>query len=309
MAREETRDLGLTGAGFALAAYTVWGVMPAYWKALAEVAPPEILAHRVVWSLLFTFCVVLAMGRFQELRDVLRHPRRRLALFASGILIAVNWGIFIWSVSVGRLVEASFGYYLTPLVNVALGVILLSERPSPRQRVAIAIAALGVLVLGFGSGAAPWLPLALAISFGLYGVLRKLTPVSSIVGLTIETALLTPLALGYLVVLGRAGEHHLHASFTRTSVLLVLAGVVTALPLIWFASAAKRLSFSTLGLFQYLAPTLSFLLAVVVYGEVFTGFHAFAFVCIWVAIAIYTLDSLRASVRPLPAPEPLDAGP
>lgn len=309
MAREETRDLGLAGAGFALAAYTVWGVMPAYWKALSAVAPPEILAHRVVWSLLFTLCVVLALGRFGEVGDVLRHPRKRLALLASGLLIAVNWGMFIWSVSVGRLVEASFGYYLTPLVNVALGVMLLRERPSQRQQVAIAIAALGVLVLGIGSGAAPWLPVSLALSFGLYGLLRKMTPVSSIVGLTLETALLTPLALGYLIVLARSGEGHLHADLSWTSVMLVLAGVVTALPLIWFASAAKRLSFSTLGLFQYLSPTLSFLLAVGVYGEPFTRFHAFAFVCIWLAIALYTADSLRTAVRGVPAAEPLDAGP
>ena len=309
MARKETRDLGLAGAGFAVAAYTVWGVMPAYWKALSAVAPPEILAHRVVWSLVFTLGVVLVLGRFEEVRDVLRHPRRRLALCASGLLIAVNWGIFIWSVSVGRLVEASFGYYLTPLVNVALGMLLLGERPSQRQQVAIAIAALGVLVLGIGSGAAPWLPISLALSFGLYGLLRKLTPVASIVGLTLETALLTPLALGYLFVLASTGKGHLHADLSWTSVMLVLAGVVTALPLIWFASAAKRLSFSTLGLFQYLSPTLSFLLAVAVYGEPFTRYQAFAFACIWVAIALYIAESLRTSVRAIPSPEPLDAGP
>jgi len=304
VAREETRDLGLAGAGFALAAYTLWGVLPAYWKALPEVAPAEILANRVVWSLLFTLSVLVGLGRFDEVRAVLRHPRHRLVLLATSCLIALNWGIFIWAVSVGRLVEASFGYYLNPLVNVALGVLLLGERMRRPQQLAIGVAALGVLTLGFGSGAAPWLPLSLASSFGLYGLLRKLTPVGSIAGLTIETALLAPLSLGYLAVLGYTGEGHLHASLSRTSVLLVLAGVVTALPLIWFASAAKRLSFSTLGLFQYLSPTLSFLLAVAVYDEPFTGVHAFAFGCIWAAIALYTGDSILA----VPAPV-ADSGP
>ena len=307
MAREEARDLGLTGAGFALGAYTLWGVLPAYWKALSNVAPPEILAHRVVWSLLFTLAIMAALGRGHELRAALRTPRYRLALLASGILIALNWGMFIWSVSVGRLVEASFGYYLNPLVNVALGVLLLGEALSSLQRVAIGVAAFGVLVLGVGSGAAPWLPLALAATFGMYGLVRKLTPVSSLAGLSVETAMLAPLALGYLLVLGESGEGHLGTVGLRTSALLVFSGVVTAIPLIWFASAAKRLSFSTLGIFQYLSPTLSFLLAVVVYDEPFTPVRAFAFACIWIAIGLYSLDSWRASgAAPI---EPADAGP
>jgi RarD protein len=174
-------------------------------------------------------------------REVLRDPRHRLALFASGVLIAVNWGIFIWAVSVGRLVEASFGYYLNPLVNVGLGVLLLGERLRRPQQVAIGIAAFGVIVLGLGSGAAPWLPLSLAASFGLYGLLRKLTPVSSLSGLTVETALLAPLALGYLLLLVYTGEGHLGGAALGTNALLVFSGVVTALPLIFFASAAKRL--------------------------------------------------------------------
>jgi chloramphenicol-sensitive protein RarD len=267
-------------------------VLPAYWKALSNVAPPEILAHRVVWSLLFTLAIAAALGRSHELRAALRTRRHRLALFASGILIALNWGMFIWAVSVGRLVEASFGYYLNPLVNVALGVLLLGERLSRLQKIAIGVAALGVLALGFGSGAAPWLALALGATFGLYGLVRKLTPVSSLAGLSVEMALLSPLALGYMLVLGDTGEGHLRATDPGTSALLVFSGVVTALPLIWFASAAKRLSFSTLGVFQYLSPTLSFLLAVTVYGEPFTPVRAFAFACIWIAIGLYSADSL-----------------
>jgi chloramphenicol-sensitive protein RarD len=299
VAREETRDLGLAGAGFALAAFTLWGVLPAYWKALSNVAPAEILAHRVVWSLLFTLAIAAALGRSHELRLALGTPRYRLALFASGILIAANWGIFIWSVSVGRLVEASFGYYLNPLVNVALGVLMLGERLSVLQKIAIGVAVLGVLALGFGSGAAPWLPLALASTFGMYGLVRKLTPVSSLAGLSVETAMLAPLALGYMLVLGDTGAGHLGTADLRTSALLVFSGIVTALPLIWFASAARRLSFSTLGIVQYLSPTLSFLLAVLVYGEPFTPVRAFAFACIWIAVGLYSVDLLRsARARP-----------
>ncbi len=268
-------------------------MLPAYWKALANVAPPEILANRVVWSLLFTVAIAAMLGRTHELRAALRVPRHRLALFASGILIATNWGLFIWSVSVGRLVEASFGYYLNPLVNVALGVLLLGERLSRPQQIAIAVAALGVVALGFEAGGAPWLPLALAATFGLYGLVRKLTPVSSLAGFSVETALLSPLALGYLLLLGDTGAGHLTAADPRTTALLVLSGIVTALPLIWFASAAKRLSFSTLGVIQYLGPTLSFLLAVLVYDEPFTALRAFAFACIWVAVGLYSVDLLR----------------
>ncbi len=293
MAREEARDLELTGAGFALGAFALWGVLPAYWKALSNVAPAEILAHRVVWSLLFTLAIMAALGRGHELRAALRTPRHRLALFASGCLIALNWGMFIWSVSVGRLVEASFGYYLNPLVNVALGVLLLGEALSTAQRLAIGVAALGVLVLGLGSGAAPWLPLALAATFGMYGLVRKLTPVSSLAGLSVETALLSPLALGYMLVLGDTGTAQLETVDLRTSALLVFSGVVTAIPLIWFASAARRLSFSTLGVFQFLSPTLSFLLAVAVYDEPFTPVRGFAFACIWIAIGLYSVDLLQ----------------
>ncbi|MEX2204624.1 MAG: EamA family transporter RarD [Myxococcota bacterium] len=307
MAREETRDLGLAGCAFALGAFTLWGVLPAYWKALGNVAPPEILAHRVVWSLLFTLAIAAAMGRLPELRAALATRRNRLALFASGILIAANWGMFIWSVSVGRLVEASFGYYINPLVNVALGVLLLGERLSGLQRIAIGVAALGVLALGVGTGATPWLPLALAATFGLYGLVRKLTPVSSLAGFSVETSMLAPLALGYLLVLGDSGAGQLAVTDLRTSVLLIFSGVVTALPLIWFASAAKRLSFSTLGILQYLSPTLSFLLAVGVYGEPFSEFHAFAFACVWVAVGLYSVDLLRGGAA---APvEVADAGP
>jgi chloramphenicol-sensitive protein RarD len=283
----------LSGAFYALAAYVLWGVLPAWWKALAHVPTADVLAHRVVWSLAFTMLVVVAARRLPELAGVLRDPRRRLALVASGLLIGANWGIFIWAVSVDRLVEASFGYYLTPLANVVLGLALLGERLTRAQLVAVAVASVGVVVLGVGLGHAPWLPLSLAGSFALYGLVRKLTAVSSLVGLTLETALLAPLALAWLGFEARVRGAPLFPGDALTVAMLLLSGVVTAFPLIFFASAAKRLTLSTLGLFQYLAPTISFLLAVSIYGEPFTRVHAFAFGCIWLAIGLYALSSYR----------------
>jgi chloramphenicol-sensitive protein RarD len=285
-----------TGVGHAVAAYGWWGLVPAYWKLLGDVPPLEIVAHRVLWSLLFTGPLVVLLGRAGELLEVLRDRRRRLALVASGALIAANWGIFIWAVGQGRIVETSFGYFLTPLVSVALGVAFLGERLRAQQRVALGFAALGVLVLGVGAGTAPWIPLALAGSFGLYGLVRKVTRVSSLVGLTIETALVAPVALAILLGLGSRGESHFAAGNTRTTVLLLLSGAVTALPLLWFARAARRLPLSTLGLFQYLAPTLAALLAVAFYGEAFTEMRALALLCIWAGIAVFSIDSLRAEV-------------
>jgi chloramphenicol-sensitive protein RarD len=231
------------------------------------------------------------------LREVLRDRHRRLALCASGALIAVNWGIFIWAVGAGRIVETSFGYFLNPLVSVALGMAFLGERLRPPQIAALGLAALGVVVLGVGTGATPWIPLALAATFSLYGLVRKVTRVSSLVGLTIETALIAPVALAILFVLGERGESHFANGDTRTTVLLVLSGAMTAMPLLWFARAARRMPLSTLGLFQYLAPTLAALLAVGFYGEAFTQMRALALLFIWAGIAVFSIDSLRAEVQ------------
>jgi len=290
-----------SGAGYALAAYGWWGLAPAYWKLLAGVPALEVVASRVVWSLVFTVPLVLALGRAGELAEVLRDRRRRLALCGSGALIAVNWGIFIWAVGAGRIVETSFGYFLNPLVSIALGVAFLGEHMRRSQIWALALAALGVLVLGVDTGAAPWIPLALAGSFSLYGLLRKVTQVSSLVGLTIETALVAPVALALLGFGAAHGQSHFGADL-RTSLLLALSGVITAFPLMWFARAARRLPLSTLGFFQYLAPTLSAVLAVAFYGESFGGARAVSLLLIWTGIAVFSLDSARAPRRSMPEP-------
>ena len=290
------------GAGYAVAAYGWWGLAPAYSKLLSDVPSLEVVASRVVWSLVFTVPLVLGLGRAGELREVLGDRKRRLALCGSGALIAVNWGIFIWAVQVGRIVEASFGYFLNPLVSIALGVVFLGEHMKRSQLAALGLAAAGVGVLGAGTGAAPWIPLALAGSFSLYGLLRKLTRVSSLVGLTIETALIAPGALAFLGWGAAHGQSHILGGESRTSLLLALSGVVTAFPLMWFARAARRLPLSTLGFIQYLAPTLSAVLAVAFYGESFGEARAVALLLIWTGIAVFSLDSARAPRRAIPEP-------
>lgn len=293
------------GGLFALGAYVLWGVLPVFWKWLGEVPPVEIVANRVLWSALFTGLLVLVLGRRAELMDALRSPRRALPLIAGGALLSVNWGIFIWSVANARLVEASFGYYLNPLMNVALGVLVLGERLTRMQGLAIAVAALGVVVLGSEQSGAIWIPLSLALSFGVYGLVHKLTTVSSVTGLFLETAFLAPLALAYLGVLAGRGDAMLVEGDGVARLLLVSTGVVTALPLLLFASAARRLLLSTLGLFQYLSPSLSFLLAVFAYGEPLGRVRATAFALIWLAVGLYSAGSLRGAARAWRASEPL----
>jgi chloramphenicol-sensitive protein RarD len=307
--RVSSRETGLTAADdsvaaglYALAAYGLWGILPIYWKRLDAVAPVEIVANRVVWSVLVSGVLVLALGRRAEIRTTLRSPRHTLALVASGALVAGNWGLFIWSVVHDRLVEASFGYYLNPLVNVAFGM-LLGERLTRMQGVAIGVAALGVLTLATEQGGAPWIPLALAISFGLYGLVRKLTPVSSATGLFFETTFLAPVALGYLAWLIQSGGSELARGDLATRALLASTGVVTAVPLLLFAGAARRLRLTTLGLIQYLSPSLSFLLAVFAYGEPFGVRRALAFALIWLAVALYSAESLRGATRAWLTPE------
>jgi chloramphenicol-sensitive protein RarD len=285
----------LAGALYAALAYGMWGVLLVYWKMLAGVPLLEVLAHRVIGTVLFTALLLAALRQMPELGLALRSRRERLSLLASGILIALNWGVFIWAVGAGRIVETSLGYYLNPIVNVLLGTLFLGERLRRGQWIAVALAALGVLVMLVSHGKLPWIALTLAVTFGLYGLMHKLTRVRPIAALAIETGVLTPAALAYL---GFATEPMGGALLTAgplAQTLLALAGPVTALPLLWFASAARRLRLSTLGLFQYLAPTLALLLAVFLYGEPFTRAHGIAFVLIWSALALYSADALQAS--------------
>jgi chloramphenicol-sensitive protein RarD len=280
----------------ALAAYGTWGFFPAYFKALSLPAL-EVLSHRVAWS---AACLVLYVAVARRGREALAALRSRATLALLGtttLLIAFNWGVYVWAVNAGRVVEASLGYFVNPLVNVLLGALFLGETLTRAARWAVALAAAGVLVLALRAGTPPWLPLSLALSFGVYGLLRKRAAVDPVVGLLVETLLLAPLAVGWLAVLGARGAGALGGS-TRITLLLLAAGPVTALPLVWFGIAVRRLRLATVGFVQYLTPTLQLLLAVFAYGEAFGSAHAAAFGLIWLGLGIYGAEAVLRPARP-----------
>lgn len=280
------------GLLYGLGAYLIWGVLPLYFKALPNVLPSELVAHRIVWSLLFLALLAALWGRWGRIGAAMRRPRTLATLTLTATLIAINWLTFIWAVANGHVLEASLGYFLNPLVNVLLGTLLLKERLSRTQLFAVVLAACGVAVLAVGAGDGLWISLTLAASFAFYGYFRKIAPVEAMEGLAVETIVLAPFAFGWILWLQATG----HGSFTddaKTTVLLVLAGIVTAVPLLWFTAAAKRLTFSTLGLLQYVGPTMQFLTAVLVFGEKLTTAHLICFGAIWSALLIYVGESLR----------------
>ena len=285
------------GVAYGLAAFGWWGLAPFYFHALARVSPWEILAHRIVGSLLLLVVFQAAAGRLAALRALLRDRRTLGLLAASTLLVSTNWTLFIWSIATGRLLDASFGYFVNPLINVLLGFVLLGERFSRRQGLSLLLALAGVLVLGIGYGRPPWISLTLALSFGGYGLLRKRARTGAVAGLTVETLLAAPFALAYLLWLDHAGRLAFGHAGAGTTWLLAAAGVITALPLLWFVAAARRLRYATVGLLQYVAPTLQFLVAVLAFGEAFTGTHAVSFGLIWCALGLYSWDSLRPRQR------------
>jgi chloramphenicol-sensitive protein RarD len=288
----EERARTRAGVLMGLGAYTLWGVMPLYFKALDHVLPTEIVAHRIIWSLLFLATLATLWKRWPAIRAAITTPRVAMTLAATAILIGVNWLVYIYAVVSGHVLEGSLGYYLNPLVNVLLGVFLLKERLTRYQKGAVLLAAAGVAVLAAGAGDALWISLVLAASFATYGFLRKIAPVDSIEGLSIESLFLAPLALGWILWLRHSGESGFLLD-PVTDLLLVLGGAVTAIPLLLFTAAAKRLPYSTLGFLQYVAPSLQFLLAVLVFGEALTPAHILCFAAIWTALAIFVAEGIR----------------
>lgn len=290
-----TNKTVLQGIGAAVAAYTLWGLLPVYWKALNGATATEILAHRMIWSLLFLLAVLAVRRQWQWVQVMRRQRRLRLTYLASATLLAANWGIYVWAVQMNRVVEASLGYFINPLVSIALGVLVLRERLRPAQWLAIAIAAAGVAWLTYSAGALPWIALALALSFGFYGLLRKQTPLGSFEALTVETLwMFVPAVLWLGWLAGNSGGIHHDAGLW---LLLLSTGVVTAAPLLFFGAATQRIPLTTIGILQYLAPTLQLLLGVLVYGEPFSTAQLIGFGAIWTALAIYTTDSLLAARR------------
>jgi chloramphenicol-sensitive protein RarD len=267
------------------------------------VPPLELLAHRVVWSLLFLSVMLTAQRRWAVVLACLRTLRLLRGLVISAVLVAVNWLVYIYGVSTEQIVQTSLGYFINPLVSVLLGTLVLGERLRGVQFLAVLIAASGVVLLSNLTGGVPWIALTVALSFGFYGLVRKILTVKAVVGLAVETLVLAPVAAAYLVWLSFTGQGHFLADDMRLDLLVVLSGIVTSVPLLCFAQAARRLRLSTIGILQYLAPSLQFLLAVLLYREPFHASQAISFGCIWAALALYTVDSVLVYRRLTPATE------
>jgi len=285
------------GTALALGAYAMWGLFPLYFKFLAHINYMEVLAQRTAWTFVFVFLIMLAMGRFEIFSRGFYLKKTVLIMMASGAVLAVNWGVFIVAVSIDQVLQASLGYFMAPLASAGLGIFVLSERPSAPRWVALALAFAGVGYMVAGVGDVPWLALALAGSWAAYGLLRKVSPLGSISGLYMETMILAPLALAYIIyiALQPAGfvAEPLFGSTMEDTMLLIGAGILTALPLLLFARATKLLQLGLIGILQYLVPTAQFMLAVFVFDEPFGSDKFVTFVCIWVALAIYVADSLH----------------
>lgn len=280
-----------TGGLYALLAYGAWGLLPIYWKFFQQSSPVEVLSHRMIWSLVFLSLVLLLQQRQAEVGALLRSPQRLKLLLATATLLTVNWGLYIYGVNSDRVVETSLGYFINPLVSVLLGFIFLRERLHWGQRVAVVLAAIGVGYFVWQFGAVPWIALGLALTFAFYGLLRKVGAIAPMAGLAVETLMITPLALVLVIYWQATGVGHFGETLPL-SLLFVGAGVMTSMPLLWFNNAAKRLKLSTLGFFQYVAPSIQLMLGVFLYQEPFTPTHAVTFGCIWTALLLYSTTSL-----------------
>jgi chloramphenicol-sensitive protein RarD len=310
MARSGGGDPQHTSAFIAaVASFATWGLVPIYWKLLSRVPALEILAHRFVWTIVFLGLLLSWQERWREVIGNLRRRRSSLFCLGSGIMVGLNWLLFIWAVNIGHVLETSLGYFMTPIVNVLLGAFILRERLSAWQTASILIALVAVSILAFGYGHFPWIALGLCTSFGLYGLLRKQSGTAAIPGLFLETLFLLPLALVYLVILANRGALTFGPLHLTLSAILTTSGIVTAVPLIWFGYAARHLRLVTIGFLQYLSPSISFILGLFVYHETFTRQHFITFLLIWFALVLVSAEAVlrwRATKR-LAAEAPPDS--
>lgn len=295
------RKHGSGGFLLGLTAYGLWGILPIYFNALREIPAVDIVAHRVLWSFPFLVLLITVSGRWNKVRAAATMPRTILILFFTAILIGTNWLLYVYAVTGGHILAASFGYYLNPLANVLLGRFVLRERLTRLQWAAVAIAAAGISILAAGALSQLWMSLSMCITFALYGLLRKIVRADALTGLGVETAILFPLAAAWLGW-GAIASQPVFGTSPRETELLLLAGIISTTPLLLFTAAAKRLPYSTLGMLQFVAPTLQFLIAVLLYGEHVTIAHAIAFPAIWFALVLYVIAMLRAPKLPQ-APE------
>jgi len=291
------------GILYGVGAYALWGFFPIYWKFLHEVSALQVIGHRIGWSFILLIAYVLLTRKWQEFRSLAFNAKTIGIYSIAGVLLTFNWLIYVWGVNAGFIVETSLGYFINPLLSVLLGVLFLRERLRPMQWVPVALAAIGVGYLTFVYGRPPWIALSLAFTFGFYGFVKKLSPLGSLYGLTLETGIVFPAALIYLAIMGINGSGAFLHDGTFIDALLIGAGLVTTIPLLMFASAAKKIPLTIVGLLQYIAPTLQFLIGVFIYKEPFDLAHFIGFAIVWVALIIFAGESYfanRASVEPIP---------
>jgi len=296
--KDSERYQGVILAG---GAYILWGIFPIYWKLLQAVPALEILAHRIIWSVVFLWLLMAFNGQIKsfiaEINKLLHNPAALIGILATGLILNINWGTFIWAVNHDYIIQTSLGYYINPLVSVLLGMLFLKEQLSLWQLIAFLLASAGVLSLTVQYGSFPWVAITLALSFGLYGLLKKTLNMNSLMGLTLETMLTSIFALAYIIYLSAAGVGSFNPAFTRISWLLCGAGVVTAVPLLLFGAGALRLPLFVIGFLQYISPSMTLLLGIFIYKEPFSHGHLISFSIIWIALIIFTLAKTRAGCR------------
>lgn len=289
------------GIWYGIAAYAMWGFFPIYWKLLHEVPALQLLGHRIVWSFLLLLAYIFITKQWKEFRSVAFDGKTLRIYTVAGILLSLNWLIYVWGVNAGFIVETSLGYFINPLLSVLFGVIFLRERLRPMQWLPVVIAAIGVTYLTVTYGRLPWIALSLAVSFGLYGLVKKLSPLGSVYGLTLETGIVFPVAIIYLVVLQAGGSGAFLHDGTTVDLLLVGAGIVTTIPLLMFASAAKQIPLNMIGVLQYFAPTIQFLIGVFIYKEPFDHTRLIGFSIVWLALIVFWVENLIAHRVPVQA--------
>jgi chloramphenicol-sensitive protein RarD len=283
------------GFAFALTAYLLWGFLPIYMKAVAHISPAEVIAHRIGWSLPLAGIVLIVLGRTQDIRAALRSPRMLAMAALTASLITVNWGTYVWAIGAGHSLDAALGYFINPLFSIFLGAVFLKEKLQPLQIAAIALAALAVAILALDSGGIPWVALTLAVSWGFYALLRKTLPLGPNQGFFLEVLILSGPALLYILYLEFGGQGHLYRTGLADTTLLLGCGVITAVPLMIYANGAKLLKLSTIGIMQYIAPTMIFLIAVFVFHEPFGTARMIAFPLIWAGLFLYSWSMLKGS--------------